>query len=84
MEIKVGQVDTIRFAAFCLIHRRRLFERVISLKFSSKKMKFFFKKYLTFEQGLGEDNGGRPDHVKQSAMEYVDRLQESADMQVDE
>ena len=48
---------------------QRLFNRVISLKFSSKKMKFFFKKYLQFEQNHGTSNG--EEQVKKLAREWV-------------
>ncbi|KAJ3219811.1 rRNA biogenesis protein rrp5 [Clydaea vesicula] len=61
-EIKTEDVQNIR----------RLFERVITMKFSSKKMKFFFKKYLNFETSLGED--GDVDHVKEAALTYVESL----------
>jgi len=63
MEIKAGDVAIIR----------RLFERVISMKFSSKKMKFFFKKYLEFEKSLGDE--GEVDHVKEAALAYVEASQ---------
>ncbi len=52
--------------------RRRLFERTISLKLSTKKMKFFFKKYLDFERASGNERG--VEHVKQAAMAYVESL----------
>jgi rRNA biogenesis protein RRP5 len=64
MEIKIGQVETIR----------RLFERVICLKFSSKKIKFFFKKFLEYESGLGSE--GEVEKVKEAAVRYVEGLQE--------
>ncbi|KAI8835154.1 hypothetical protein BJ741DRAFT_534156 [Chytriomyces cf. hyalinus JEL632] len=53
-------------------HTRRLFERAISLKLSSKKMKFLFKKYLEFEKSKGSPEGVK--HVKEAAMEYVERI----------
>ncbi|TPX57769.1 hypothetical protein PhCBS80983_g03584 [Powellomyces hirtus] len=52
---------------------RRLFERVINHKFSSKKMKFFFKKFLDFEKAHGTPE--TIDHVKQAAVAYVEQLQ---------
>ncbi|KAF7723464.1 rRNA bioproteinsis protein rrp5 [Apophysomyces ossiformis] len=60
MEIKEGDHSMIR----------RLFERVTALKFSSKKMKFFFKKWLQFEK----DNGSEDDveRVKEKALAYVE------------
>ncbi|KAJ3056513.1 Protein RRP5 [Rhizophlyctis rosea] len=63
MEIRNGDVDI----------TRRLFERVIKLKLSSKKMKFFFKKYLDFEKSKGTAQG--VEHVKQAAVAYVEGLQ---------
>ena len=48
---------------------QKLFNRVVSLKFSSKKMKFFFKKYLQFEQNHGTSEG--EEHVKKLAREWV-------------
>ena len=47
---------------------RRLFDRVISMKFSSKKMKFIFKKYLQFEQLNGTEDG--EENVKKMAREW--------------
>jgi rRNA biogenesis protein RRP5 len=48
---------------------RRVFERTITLPLSSKKMKFFFKRYLTFEQQHGD--AASQEHVKEKAREYV-------------
>ncbi|KAI9331206.1 mitochondrial matrix Mmp37-domain-containing protein [Obelidium mucronatum] len=48
---------------------RRLFERTIALKLSSKKMKFLFKKYLEFEKSKGTPEGVK--HVKEAAMEFT-------------
>ncbi|KAJ3129922.1 rRNA biogenesis protein rrp5 [Nowakowskiella sp. JEL0407] len=62
MEMKVGNVDVVR----------RLFERAITLKFSSKKMKSLFKKYLMFEKTKGTPEG--ESHVKKLAIEYVNRV----------
>ncbi|KAJ3098421.1 hypothetical protein HDU97_004005 [Phlyctochytrium planicorne] len=62
MEIKNGDVTT----------TRRLFERSITLKLSSKKMKFLFKKYLDFEKSFGTDAG--VENVKQKAMAYVESV----------
>lgn len=53
---------------------RRLFERVINMKFSSKKMKFFFKKYLDFEKMYGDEVG--IENVKTAAQAYVQKMQE--------
>ncbi|KAJ3090994.1 hypothetical protein HK102_001993 [Quaeritorhiza haematococci] len=51
---------------------RRLFDRAINLKFSSKKMKFFFKKYLDFEKNHGDEAG--VERVKKAALDYVQSL----------
>ena len=58
-EIRIGDLGTIR----------RLFERVIALDLSTKKMKFFFKRYLQFEK-QNEDEDAIA-HVKQKAQEFV-------------
>ncbi|KAJ3411723.1 hypothetical protein HDV05_001783 [Chytridiales sp. JEL 0842] len=54
---------------------RHLFERAITLKLSSKKMKFLFKKYLEFEKKNGTPEG--VEHVKEAAMEYVRKISEN-------
>ncbi|ORX62966.1 TPR-like protein [Hesseltinella vesiculosa] len=51
---------------------QRLFERVTSMKFSSKKMKFLFKKWLQFEKKYGSDDD--VDLVKQRTLAYVESL----------
>ena len=51
---------------------RRLFERTIHLKLSSKKIKFFFKKYLEFETKFGTE--ASQSHVKDEAIKYVERM----------
>ncbi|KAI9475187.1 hypothetical protein BX667DRAFT_525444, partial [Coemansia mojavensis] len=45
-----------------------LFERVTSMKHSSKKMKFLFKRWLKFEKDHGSE--ATIEHVKQRAREY--------------
>ena len=62
MEIQQGDAAVIR----------RLFERVTSLRLSSKKMKFFFKRYLEYEKTSGTED--TIDHVKQKARSYVEQL----------
>ncbi|ORZ36192.1 hypothetical protein BCR44DRAFT_1402217 [Catenaria anguillulae PL171] len=62
MEVKSRDLDA----------ARRLFDRIITLKFSAKKIKFFFKKYLEFEKKFGDDS--RVEYVKQRAVEYVEAL----------
>ncbi|KAG0172965.1 rRNA biogenesis protein rrp5 [Apophysomyces sp. BC1034] len=60
MEIKAADQDLIR----------RLFERVTALKFSSKKMKFFFKKWLQYEKEHGSEDD--VERVKEKALAYVE------------
>jgi rRNA biogenesis protein RRP5 len=50
---------------------RHLFDRIISLNLSSKKMKYFFKRYLEFERLHGDSSS--MEYVKQKAREYVER-----------
>jgi len=49
---------------------RNLFERLIHMKWSSKKMKYFFKRFLEFEKEHGDED--TVEHVKQAAREYVE------------
>ncbi|OWF35668.1 protein RRP5 homolog [Mizuhopecten yessoensis] len=49
---------------------RQLFERVIHLKQSAKKMKFFYKKYLDFEKDYGDSE--TVENVRRKALEYVE------------
>lgn len=51
---------------------RSLFERVTSAKLKSKKAKFFFKKWLEYEEREGDTKS--QERVKVKAAEYV-RLQ---------
>jgi ribosomal protein S1 len=48
---------------------RQLFERVISMRFGTKTMKLYFKKYLGFEEAHGSPK--EVDAVKNKAREYV-------------
>ena len=48
---------------------RELFERAVHLKLFSKRMKFFFKRYLTFEEQYG--NEATVLAVKEKALAYV-------------
>jgi rRNA biogenesis protein RRP5 len=50
---------------------RALFERVTDSNFSSKKMKFLFKKWLQFEKNFGNPN--TETHVKNKASTYVEK-----------
>ncbi|KAJ2470842.1 rRNA biogenesis protein rrp5, partial [Coemansia sp. RSA 2322] len=76
MEIKVAtsssQDAASALSEHCWDAARKLFERVTSMKHSSKKMKFFFKKWLAFEKAHGTD--ASIEHVKQRALEYVNSL----------
>jgi len=49
---------------------RRLFERVTSLRLSSKKMKFFFSRYLTYARTTGDAT--LVTHVKDKARAWVE------------
>ena len=59
-ELRVGDAEVIK----------ALFERVTSLTLSSKKMKFFFKRYLEFAKTEG--GADMVDKVKRKAREYVE------------
>lgn len=59
MELKQGDQPTIR----------KLFEVVTSLQLSSKKMKYFFKRYLAYEKQFGTSETVL--HVRQRAQQYV-------------
>lgn len=48
---------------------RALFERLLAMDFSAKKMKFLFKKFLQYEQEHGDDES--VEHVKQLAKNFV-------------
>ncbi|XP_071827468.1 protein RRP5 homolog isoform X2 [Apostichopus japonicus] len=60
MVIKTGDMKNVR----------HLFERVITLNLSPKKIKFFFNRFLEFEKKHGTD--AEVDAVKQKAIEYVE------------
>jgi rRNA biogenesis protein RRP5 len=51
-------------------HVRRLFERIVHLRMSSKKAKYFFKRFLDFEKAHGTEEG--VEHVKELARTYVE------------
>ena len=57
------------FYVCCNNFYRELFERAIHLKLSSKRMKFFFKRYLNFEEQYG--NEATVLAVKEKALTYV-------------
>ena len=61
------------------VHARKLFQRVVSVKMSPKKMKAFFKKWLLFENG--ELGGGEEaqEEVKAHARAYVESLEARSD-----
>ena len=54
----------------CLFNFRQVFERVIHLKLPAKKIKFFFKKYIDFEEKFGSHE--TMNEVKEKALEYVE------------
>ena len=60
MEQQVGDVTVIR----------RLFERVVKMKLSTKTMKTFLTKYLEFERVNGDEN--RMEHVREIAKSFVE------------
>lgn len=60
MMIKQGDVEPVR----------QIFERVIHINMSSKKMKLFFKRYLDFERKYGD--AFSIENVKTQAMAYVE------------
>lgn len=80
LEIKVGDVEQVR----------RLFERALGIgvaadgtkagekkKLKGKQAKFFFKKWLAFEEKMDTSgNGKKVDEVKARAAEYVKTLKE--------
>lgn len=51
---------------------RRLFERILTMKLSSKKAKYFFKQFLEFEKQYGTP--ATIEHVKDTARRYVEGL----------
>ena len=59
LEIKQGDKEQVR----------RLFARVTSSKLKSRKAKFFFKRWLDYEEAEGDAK--RVEHVKAKAAEYV-------------
>nr|XP_058962333.1 protein RRP5 homolog [Pocillopora verrucosa] len=60
MMIKQGDIEPVR----------QIFERVIHINLSSKKMKLFFKRYLDFERQYGDALS--IENVKTKAVEYVE------------
>lgn len=51
-------------------YTRRLYERALGLRFSSKKMKTLFKMYLSYEKLHGNQKG--VDHVQDLIRQYID------------
>jgi rRNA biogenesis protein RRP5 len=70
MEIKAGKAAS--FPANVLAIVRRLFERIVYLDLKPRKMKFFFKRYLSFEKEQGDASSQH--HVKELAQSYVDKV----------
>ncbi len=50
---------------------RHIFNRIIQLGLTAKRMKFIFKKYIDFERAHGTDDS--VDRVKELATEYVEK-----------
>lgn len=65
LEIKQGEPAVIR----------RLFQSVLATKMSTKKAKFFFKKWSHWEQESGDAAG--IEEVKRLAKEYVESLEKT-------
>lgn len=90
MEMRTKEVTMVRYEdddgySACLFayslplltYYSRLFERIIHMKFSSKKSRFFFKRFLEFEKQHGDD--AQVQHVIDKARAYVQSLtQETA------
>ncbi|KAJ2557435.1 rRNA biogenesis protein rrp5 [Coemansia sp. RSA 1933] len=75
MEVKAVTsrgLDASDTSGACWNNARNLFERVTSMRFSSKKMKFLFKKWLAFEKTHGTE--ATTEHVKDRALEYINSL----------
>ena len=60
--------DACDIASLC---NRLVFERAIQQSLSARKMKFFFKRYLDFEQEWGTE--ATVEAVRKKAEEFVDR-----------
>lgn len=58
--VKAGQTEA----------ARSVYERMVMLRLQPKKMKFFFKKFLAFEEAHGDQQG--VDRVRKKALEYVE------------
>lgn len=74
MEIKNGKASN--FPENVKTTIRRLFERIVHLDLKPRKMKFFFKRYLSFEKDHGD--AGSQHHVKALAQSYVDKVIKAA------
>jgi rRNA biogenesis protein RRP5 len=74
LEIKQGDKDLTRYPLSMIgANERRLFQRVLAMKMSTKKAKFFFKKWLQWETESGDEAG--VEDVKRRAREYVEGLE---------
>ncbi|KAF8222115.1 hypothetical protein L208DRAFT_1324246 [Tricholoma matsutake] len=67
MDMEAGQRD--------IQSLRNLFDRVLALKMTSHKAKFFFKKWLELERKIGDEDGASI--VKQKAVEWTQRANTS-------
>ena len=59
LELRMGEKEQVR----------RLYERIFAGKVKNKPAKFFFKKWLAFEEKVGDER--RVDRVKSRAAEFV-------------
>ena len=56
---------------FSFFKFRNIFERALTLNLSTKKMKFLFKKYVTFEEEHGTKS--TVEKVREKAAQYIDQ-----------
>ncbi len=68
---KAASAATAAARASDLAYLRTLFERLVTLKLSSKKAKFAFKKFLTFEREHGDASG--VSRVQEAVKAYMQR-----------
>jgi rRNA biogenesis protein RRP5 len=68
-EIKAGDRSAIE----------RLFERIVDIKLTMKQARFFFKKWLAYEERHGDTKSS--DYVKAKAQEYVSSRTEQEEVE---
>lgn len=70
---KKSSPDSCKLGGDSLPHIRMLYRRVLNLRgISSKKAKFLFKSFISFERSFGDDAGVQA--VKEMAIAFVDKL----------